>query len=87
MAGRGKVKSEDVLKRESIMKNFVMRRLIEIRIQKKKPKLSDVMKLMKQRDLSNPKVRDDFKRRFLALYEDSVPKHEKIEDPKYDKLK
>ena len=32
MAGRGRVKSEDALKRENIMKNFVMRRLIEIRI-------------------------------------------------------
>lgn len=72
MGKNGKVKNEDTLKRENIMKNFVMRRLVEIRIQKKKPKLSDVLKLMKQRDLSNPKVRDDFKRRFLALYEDNI---------------
>ena len=63
-----------------------MRRLIEIRIQKKKPKLSDILKLMKQRNLTNPKVRDDFKKRFLALYEDDN-KHQKIEDPKYEKLK
>ena len=58
------------------MKNFVMRRLIDIRIQKRKPKLSDIMKLTRALDMSNPKVKEDFKKRFLALYEGDDNKNE-----------
>lgn len=64
------------MKRENFMKNFVMRRLIDIRIQKRKPKLSDIMKLTRALDMSNPKVKEDFKKRFLALYEGDDNKNE-----------
>ena len=59
-----------MLARRNIIKNIVIRRIIEIRIHKRKPKLNDILKLMKQRDLTNPKARDEFKKRFLALYDD-----------------
>jgi len=58
-----------------------------VRIQKKKPKLSDVLKIMREKDLSNPKVREDFKKKFLALYDPEMQKNVKVEDVKYDKLK
>lgn len=47
-----------------------MRRVIEIRIIKKKPKLTDVLKMMKGKNLSDPKVKEDFKRRLFALYDE-----------------
>mmetsp|Transcript_3429 Transcript_3429/g.2416 ORF Transcript_3429/g.2416 Transcript_3429/m.2416 type:complete len:95 (+) Transcript_3429:433-717(+) len=82
-----KKKQKSILNRENILKNVVMRRIIEVRIQKKKPKLSDVLKIMKQKDLTNPKVREDFKKKFLALYDPESSKNMKVEDVKYDKLK
>ena len=40
---------------------------------------------MKQKDMSNPKVRDEFKKKLLVLY-DGQHKGEKLEDKNYDKL-
>jgi len=62
---------ETKLNAYNVMKNFVFRRIIEIRISKKKPKLNDLMKIMKKKDLSNPKTREEFKIRILSLYDDS----------------
>lgn len=77
----------EVMQRQNIFKNVVFRRIIEVRMMKKKPKLSDIMKLMKQKDLSNPKTREDFKKKILSLYDDeSQKKNDRVEDPKYDKL-
>lgn len=44
------------------------------------------MKLMKKRDLTNPKTKDEFKKRILSLYDDEANEKEKIDDPKYDRL-
>lgn len=63
---------EGVWKRENIFKNVIMRRINEIRMIKKKPKLTDMLKMMKDKDLSDPKVKEDFKRRLLALYDEST---------------
>lgn len=62
-----------------------MRRICEIRIIKKKPRLSDILRIMKSKDLSNPKVKEDFKNKILALYDDSV-KPQAEQDIKYEKL-
>jgi len=78
--------SEDAIKRQIILKNVVFRRIIEIRILKRKPKLSDILKLMKMRDMTNPKVREEFKRKLLNLYDENNNKHEKMEDKNYDRL-
>lgn len=48
-----------------------MRRVIEIRLIKRKPKLTDMLKMMKGKDLSDPKVKAEFKRRILALYDEN----------------
>lgn len=61
--------------RENFFKNFVMRRIIDIRIQKKKPRLTDIVKLMSKIDKNNHKAKQDFKNRFLALYNDSEKEH------------
>jgi hypothetical protein len=63
---------EGIWARENTFKNLVMRRICEIRIIKKKPRLSDILRIMKQKDLSNPKVKEDFKNKILALYDDTV---------------
>lgn len=47
-----------------------MRRVNEIRLIKRKPRLTDMLKMMKGKDLSDPKVKADFKRRLLALYDE-----------------
>ncbi len=64
--------SDNYFKRQNILKNVVFRRIIEIRILKRKPKLSDILHLMKLRDMSNPKVREEFKRKLLNLYEEGA---------------
>lgn len=76
---------EGIWARENIFKNLVMRRIIEIRIIKKKPRLTDILRIMKTKDLSNPKTRDDFKNKILALYDETV-KPEAEQDVKYEKL-
>ena len=62
-----------------------MRRIIEIRLFKKRPKLSDIMKIMKRRDMTDPKVKEEFKRKILSLYDETSKNHD-VDDPKYDKL-
>jgi hypothetical protein len=47
-----------------------MRRINEIRLVKKKPKFTDLIKAMRGKDLSDPKTRADFKKKLLALYDD-----------------
>jgi hypothetical protein len=64
-------KQEGIWRRENTFKNVIMRRIIEIRQIKRKPKLTDMLKMMKGKDLSDPKVKEDFKRRLLALYDGS----------------
>ena len=78
-------KQEGIWRRENIFKNVIMRRIIEIRMIKKKPKLNDLLKMMKGRDLSDPKVKADFKRKILALYDEDHHGPPE-EDAKYDKL-
>jgi hypothetical protein len=79
------VKQEGVWRRENIFKNVIMRRINEIRLVKKKPKFSDMLKSMKGKDLSDPKVKADFKKRMLALYDDEVEEAPE-QDMKYEKL-
>lgn len=49
-----------------------MRRIIEIRILKKKPRLNNILKMLKGKDLKDPKVKEDFKRKILALYDEET---------------
>ena len=44
---------------------------IEIRYEKQKPKLSDLLKMFEGKDLSNPKDREALKKKILALYEEN----------------
>ena len=76
---------EGIWRRENIFKNVIMRRIIEIRMIKKKPKLNDILKMMKGKDLSDPKVKADFKRKIFALYDENEQQKGE-EDAKYDKL-
>src|SRR5438067_1708782 len=78
-------KQEGIWRRENIFKNVIMRRINEIRIIKRKPKLTDMLKMMKGKDLSDPKVKADFKRRLLALYDENEVQAPE-QDVKYDKL-
>jgi hypothetical protein len=66
------IRQEGVWRRENIFKNVIMRRINEIRLVKKKPKFTDMLRNMKGKDLSDPKVKADFKKRMLALYDDEV---------------
>ena len=78
-------KQENIWRRENIFKNVIMRRIIEIRVLKKKPRLGDILKMIKGKDLSNPKVKEDFKRKIFALYDENPHEHH-VEDPKYERL-
>lgn len=66
-----KIYSEEALKRDNSFKNAIMRRVIEIREEKKKPKLSDLLKMFEGKNLSDPKVRDQLKKKLYALYEET----------------
>jgi hypothetical protein len=46
-----------------------MRRINEIRMVKKKPRLTDILKTMKGKDITDPKAKEDLKKRILALYD------------------
>jgi CRP-like cAMP-binding protein len=61
--------SEVALKRDNAFKNAIMRRIIEIRMEKLKPKLSDLLKMFEGKDLSNPKEKEALKKRIYDLYE------------------
>jgi len=78
--------TEDHIKRQNLLKNVVFRRIIELRVLKRKPKLADILRLMKMRDMTNPKVREEFKRKLLNLYDEGSQKNEKMEDKNYDRL-
>jgi hypothetical protein len=42
---------------------------------------------MKTKDLSDPKLKEQFKNRLLSLYDENVDaSNDKIDDPKYEKL-
>ena len=60
-----------------------MRRIIEIRTDKMKPKLKDLLKMFEGKDLSNPKEKEALRRKILSLYSEN--KNEE-EDIKYNKL-
>ena len=60
-----------------------MRRIIEIRTDKKKPKLKDLLKMFEGKDLSNPKEKEALRRKILSLYSEN--KNEE-EDIKYNKV-
>jgi hypothetical protein len=49
-----------------------MRRINEIRQVKKKPKFTDMLKAMRGKDLKDPKIREDLKKRLLAFYDDGI---------------
>lgn len=72
--------------RLNILKNVIFRRMIEIRVLKKKPKLSDILRLTKMRDMTNPKVKEEIKRRLLSLYDEGNQRNEKVEDKNYERL-
>ena len=71
-------------RRENRFKNVVMRIVIDIRDRKKKPKLSDFLKVYRTKK-SEPTAKVEFQRKFLLLYagEEAV---ESKEDKKFDKL-
>lgn len=73
--------SPDALRRDNIFKNAIMRRVLEIRIEKSKPKLSDLLKMFEGKDLSNPKEKEELRKKMIALYEEQDK-----EDMKYTKL-
>ena len=79
-----KIYTADALKRDNAFKNAIMRRILEIRLEKQKPKLSDLLKMFKGKDLSNPKDKEALRKKMMELYEeqDNVAK----EDVKYTKL-
>jgi hypothetical protein len=62
-----------------------MRRINEIRMAKKKPRLTDILKQMKGKDLQDPKAKEDFKKKILALYDNEHQKVVEV-DTKYEKL-
>ena len=80
---RKKVKHGDLKKKErrTLLKNIIFNRIHEIRRQKRKPKLGDVLKLTKQPGWTKEKIVSKLK----MLY--SKKKVEKFEkDPKFDHL-
>jgi CRP-like cAMP-binding protein len=58
-----KIYSEDALKRDNAFKNAIMRRVIEIRFEKQKPKLSDLLKMFKGKD------KEELRKKMFVLYE------------------
>lgn len=66
---KDKIYSEQALKRDNAFKNAIMRRVIEIRVEKQKPKLSDLLKMFEGKDLSNPKEKEALKKKIYDLYE------------------
>ena len=65
-----KLFTEAALKRDNAFKNAIMRRVIEIRLEKQKPKLSDLLKMFEGKDLSNPKDKLALKKKLYDLYEE-----------------
>ena len=61
-----RITTPDRIQRMSLFKLAVMRRIQELRIQKSKPKLSDLLKELKK---GGPVQRMEVKRKILALYE------------------
>jgi hypothetical protein len=61
--------------RENIFKNVVMRRVLEIKIMRKMPKLGDVLKKyheIKVKHKGDEKAaKEDFRKKFLALYDEN----------------
>lgn len=78
-----KIYSEEALKRDNAFKNAIMRRVLEIRLEKLKPKFSDLLKMFEGKDLSNPKDKEALKRKIYAMYEEQEGKEE---NSKYTKL-
>lgn len=61
-----------------------MRRIQELRIEKQKPKLSDLMRELRK---GGPVQRMEVKRKILALYEyDDEEKEKKMKDKKNDEI-
>lgn len=58
-----KIYSEDALKRDNAFKNAIMRRVVEIRFEKQKPKLSDILKMFRGKD------KEVIRKKMFALYE------------------
>ena len=71
---KDKIYSEAALKRDNAFKNAIMRRVIEIRLEKQKPKLSDLLKMFEGKDLSNPKDKLALKKKLYDLYEEQDDK-------------
>ena len=58
-------------KMELILKNVVMRRIVEIRIEKAKPGLKDmIMASLKQKYEKDEKIREKMKVKVMELYEE-----------------
>ena len=59
--------TDDMATRENFLKNFVMNIIIQIRERKRRPKLSDFMKVYKtKRD--EPNAKELFQKKFMMLY-------------------
>jgi len=83
-------KQEGIWMRENIFKNVIMRRVIEIRQQKMKPKLGDILKLfrgsLKGKSVKDdPKAKEELRNKLIALYDDSQADHQE-DDVKYNRL-
>ena len=61
-----------------------MRRILEIRLERQKPKLNDLLKMFEGRDLNDPKDKEALRKKMLSLYEEQEGKNE--ENHKYIKL-
>ena len=70
--------------RELALKNVVMRIIIEIRERKKRPKLSDFLKVYKSRQ-NEKDAKDRFKKKFQMLYAGEANDNQQ-EDPKFRHL-
>mmetsp|Transcript_37482 Transcript_37482/g.43075 ORF Transcript_37482/g.43075 Transcript_37482/m.43075 type:complete len:128 (-) Transcript_37482:64-447(-) len=64
-----KIYSEPALRRDNAFKNVIMRRVMEIRVEKQKPKFNDLLKMFEGKDLTNPKDKEALKKKMIALYE------------------
>lgn len=76
--------SDEMASRELTLKNVVMRIIIEIRERKKRPKLSDFLKVYKSRQ-NEKDAKDRFKKKFQMLYAGEANDTQQ-EDPKFRHL-
>ena len=74
------------LKRENILKNIVYNRILEIQEQKRKPKLSDILKFFSKFDTSKPEIKDMLVEKIILLYSNKPMNLTTQEDAKYERI-